>query len=441
LNQRVLVVSYFYPPFSGVGATRVSKMTRYLADFGWEAHVLTTDSLPQPATLPIEIPEARITRVPMAFDVAALPRAFAGGRVVTELRMPSTSWRASLLQRASWAYRHVVCFPDPQIGWWSSAVRAGSEIIDRVKPAAILSSSFPATSHLIARSLARRSKLPWVAELRDLWTANHNLRRIQPLLALERRLERAVLSEASAVVTVSDALADWLRTRYHRPTYVVANGYDPSDYPAPTQHRSDVFSLVYTGRFYGGKQYFEPLFEAIARLAAAGRIQPDRFRVTLVGEGLSPLVARSERLGLERFFTAMPAIAYRDALQRQCDATALLVFELHTEHGNDITPVKLFEYLGARRPVLSIGVRDSAVTRTIEHTRVGRIATNADEAERILRGWLDEFDRTGTLAYAADEAAKAQYTRQHGARKMADILSSATESSRAPAAPALAAAL
>jgi glycosyltransferase involved in cell wall biosynthesis len=433
VTGRVLVVSYFYPPFSGVGSTRVSKMTRYLSDWGWEPHVLTIDHYDQPATSAIEIPEDRITRASMAFDVAALPRAIVGRSAVSGLKTPANGWRAALLQNASWAYRHLLCFPDAQIGWWSTAVAAGRRLIERIRPDVILSSSFPATSHLVARSLARHSGLPWVAELRDLWTANHNLRRIQPLLAIERRLERSVLTEASALVTVAEPLADWLRDHFHRPTYVVPNGYDSADYPKDPKPSRQKFSLVYTGMFYSGRQYFEPLFEAVARLAAAGRIQPDRFTMHFVGQGLAPLVTRSERLGIRAFLTAGPPISYSESLRLQCEATALLVLELHTEFGSGIIPVKLFEYLGAGRPVLSVGLRDSAVARTIERTRVGVVATTADEVEHVLREWLDEFDRTGTIAYAGDEAAKQVYSRQHAAREMARILGEAVGRPSSPA--------
>ncbi len=77
----------------------------------------------------------------------------------------------------------------------------------------------------------------------------------------------------------------------------------------------------------------------------------------------------------------------------QCEATALLVLEMLTEHGHGITPVKVFEYLGAARPILSLGSRESAIGRLI-----------AESHELVLRGWLDEFEQTGTFAYAVDEA-------------------------------------
>src|SRR5205807_973392 len=101
----------------------------------------------------------------------------------------------------------------------------------REQPDVIFSSALPPTSHLVARRLSRKARLPWVAEFRDLWTDNHAFQRIQPLLTVERILERWAMREADALVTVSEPLADTLRKRLNKPVFVVPNGYDPDDFP------------------------------------------------------------------------------------------------------------------------------------------------------------------------------------------------------------------
>lgn len=422
-TRKVLVVSYFYPPFTGVGALRLSKMTRYLADHGWEAHVLTVEHCDLPATMPLEIPEDRIVRTPHRYDAERMVRALVGGLASTDARVaPSTGLKASILWRLGEAYRHVVCFPDRQIGWAPAALAAGLQLIARIKPDLILSSSLPNTSHIVARSLARRAGLPWVAELRDLWTDNHNFRRVWPLGALERRLENRVLSQASAMVTVSEILVERLARRYDVPVHLVSNGFDPTDYP---QHRSGpakVFTIVYTGMFYNGRQTADPLFAAIARLAATGRIKPDMFRVRLVGQFLGPLLERARALGAESFVSAEPPITYRASLELQCQATALLMLDWEADPQSGYYSVKIFEYLGADRPILSIGSSDSPVGRLVIQSRAGQVADTPGKVEAVLRGWLDEFDRTGALVATADESIKRGFHRQEKARQLAAIL-------------------
>ena len=421
--KRVLVVSYFYPPYSSVGATRVSKMTKYLRDCGWEAHVLTVDQCDLPATLPIEVPLDAITRAPQSFDLASLPRTIVGRRrLATDRVLPVQPKRWATLWRMGEAYRHLVCFPDGQIGWRRNAIARGIALAREIKPDVILSSSLPNTSHLVARAIAREAKVPWVAELRDLWTENHNFRRVQPLRAIEKRLERKVLMDADALVTVSEVWAARLHAKYHRPTFVVPNGYDPTDYPSCPRVRDDAFTIVYTGMFYNGKQNVDPLFEAIRQLAGAGRITPDRFRVRFVGQYLGPIVARADALGVTRFVQVDPPIPYRESLSLQCGATVLLFLDWTDGVTQGWYSAKVYEYLGAARPILSVGPYGSVVAELLLRTRAGAVATSADDVVRVLDGWLDEFERTRGVSYAPDEDVRRRFQRQDAARVMSDVL-------------------
>jgi glycosyltransferase involved in cell wall biosynthesis len=423
--KRVLVISYFYPPYRSVGATRVSKMTKYLADSGWEAHVLTIDNCDLPPTMPIEIPADRVVRVPQAFDVAALPRRVAGRYGTTEARVhPRSSWRQALVRRAGDAYRHL-CIPDPQVGWRGPALTEGRALLRRLRPDAILSSSLPNTSHLIGSSLAAESGIPWVAELRDLWTHNHNFRRIQPFRAFEQALERRVLSRASALVTVSDVLAAWLRSAYGKPTYVITNGFDSSDYPA-ARTPAKAFTLAYTGMFYDGRQSADALFEAMKRLAAERRISPDTFRVEFRGQFLGPLLAHAEAAGVSSFVTVLPPVSYHEALDVQSSATALLVLDWK-DPGIGYYSVKVFEYLGAGRPIMSLGSPQSVVGHLLASSGAGVATERADDVERTLRRWLDEFEQSGRLAYHADPAVLNRYERRSIARELALVLDSVAQ--------------
>ncbi|MGE0444244.1 MAG: glycosyltransferase [Vicinamibacterales bacterium] len=420
--KRVLFISYFYPPYRSVGATRVSKMTRYLADVGWEAHVLTVDAADLPAGAPIEVPEQRIYRIPCSFDVMALPRMLVGRGAVTARGSETTdSWKSASLWRLGQAYRNVVCFPDAQVGWAAPAARAAIRLIGEVRPHVLVSSSLPNASHLAAWRAAAATGIPWVAELRDLWTDNHNFRRIPPLRYLERRLEHKVLSRADALVTPSGVWSDALARRFSRPTYVVPNGFDPLDYPdgCPPAGRME---LVYTGMFYNGKQNPDPLFGAVASLAQSGAIRPEAFRLRFVGQYLAPLAARAEAAGIGPFVAVEPPVPYRDALGLQKSATALVFFDWADGREKGWYSAKIYEYLGAGRPVISIGPQGSVVADLLRRTGAGQTASTRDEARAILAGWLDEQSSTGGVTCRSDAESLRPYWRQTAAATLGRIL-------------------
>ena len=53
------------------------------------------------------------------------------------------------------------------MSWWFAAVTRGLAAVRRRRPAAIFSTYPIATAHLIALTLARLTRLPWIADFRD----------------------------------------------------------------------------------------------------------------------------------------------------------------------------------------------------------------------------------------------------------------------------------
>jgi len=421
--KRALVISYFYPPYNRVGALRVSKMTRYLACHGWEATVITAAHDDVPADLPLEIPESAVRRVDQGFDILRLPRQMVARRGTQGWRQSSSGpRRANALWKLAILYRHLMCFPDAQIGWYRPAVRAGLAAIAELKPSMIFSTSLPNTTHLVASALSKRTGIPWIAEFRDLWTDNHNFRRVAGLRGAERLLERRTLSRAAALVTVSELWADTLRRRFANPVHVVPNGFDPTDYPAASADaaRRGMFSLAYTGMFYQGRQNAEPIVEAVATLARAGEITPESFQLRLVGHYLQSVMGAAERAGILPFVTMDPPVSYRQSLQLQTEATALLFFDWFTGEKGWYS-AKIYEYLGARRRILAISPGETVVSALIDSSGVGATASTSAAAADVLGKWIREHRATGLLPCAGEPEVLRRYQRQALAADMAGL--------------------
>lgn len=430
--RRVLVVSYFFPPFRTVGGLRISKHTKFLPGFGWDPVVLTADWNDGPPDMPVYVPESSVARVAPAFDIAAVPRRLLGGRGLPA-RSDNARIRRRRLSLLEAVYRQVVCMPDAQIGWRAPAVARGLQLIEQFRPALIFSSSLPNTSHLVAASLSRASGLPWVAEMRDLWTENHNFRRFQPVRMLEHRWEQKVLRRATALVTVSEPWAVRLRDSIGRPAHVVPNGFDPDDYPPPAEPEPKRFTLRFTGMIYPGRQSPGALFAAIRQLAETGAVTPDDFAVSFTGPGLDPIAADIREAGIGGFASVHPPVPHREALALQQSATALVFLDWLRPEGRGWHSAKIYEYAGAGRPVLSIGPSDSAVASLIARTGIGRAASTPEQVAGVLRGWLDQWRRTGTLRYEADPEARHGLERRTAVRTLAALFDVVAPAPGAPA--------
>lgn len=414
---RVLFVSFTFPPYNAVGAIRTGKTAKYLASFGHDVRVLSArdQDLGDP-TLPLEIAPERVAFTRWLDPRAPVRRLRRGHPSGADAPAKAgTGARAAL--RLSRLVRTFAYLPDPQIGWLPFALREGAKLTRTWEPDVILASSSPVTSLLVASALSARTGAPWVADLRDLWVDNHYYAYEPWRRPLERRFERRVLGSAAALVTVSEPLAETLRARFGRPTTVVLNGFDESDYPERTRSAEHELRIVYTGNIYPGRQSPEPLFAALAELGPEGAA----IRACFYGTSPGALAGLAERYGVAEQVSVEPAVSHLAALgvQRSADVLLHLLWNDPSEPG--VYGAKLFEYLGARRPILAVGGMGGVADAMIRERRAGVVSADPAEIATALRGWLREKVAGGEIADSPPEVA-AGVSRAEQTRVLEEVL-------------------
>lgn len=421
--RKVLVVSYFYPPFQSVGALRISKITKHLSEFGWTPIVLTVESQDLPTTMALEIPAASIHRT-RSYDVNRIPKLVIGRRRIATrgFHVGRRSLAGRLLTTFGNAYRDWTNFPDGQVGWYPFAVRKGLEIIERERPDLIYSSALPATSHMVAHRLSALTAVPWIGEFRDPWTDNPNYVRPKLLRPLERRMEERVMATASALVAVTPERQAELATRFGKPTAVVPNGFDPDDYPPNVPLLHD-FTITFTGMVYPGRQTAKPLFEALFRLRQEGLIPP-RLRVRLVGRNVEELAREAAEVGVPEMVETSLQVDRASALRMQVESTVLLLL-LWFKDGDAWYPAKMFEYFGAQRPILALGSVSNEAARLLAQRGVGTVAPDADAAEATLRRWFKLYLAGGAAALTT-AAPLVEFERRRLVSRLASVFDDVT---------------
>lgn len=421
---KLLVVSFFYPPFNSIGGYSVSKLTAHLHLQGWHVRVLCARHDDLPSELPVELPADRVIRT-FSFDVNALPKLILGRGHVAR-RGFEFSDRGGLLTALGRAYRQLVNFPDGQIGWYPMAVRAGARAIEADRPDVILAVATPWTSHLIAKSLSRRYGIPWVARYHDLWTDARGRERVWPLSRVERWLENRTTPTADAVATMSDTWRDELAARFRSvPAYTVPFGWEPTDYPPSSPPAGLPLTILYSGRLYP-RQDPAKFLEGV-RLALASGVAPSDIRVRLIGRYLESARRALARSGLpSEVVTIDDPLPHAEAVALQQRASALLLF-MGEDDDVGLLPAKMYGYLGARRPVLVIGgsPRHEGV-ELMRRAGVGAWASDAASVASILKRWIDAL-RAGPLTVDPDRAILTAHEWRATATVMSDVLTSAIE--------------
>lgn len=421
--MKILVITYHFAPFNHIGAVRMTKMVKYLLRDGHDVRVIAAANQPFPRTLLDEFDESVVSLIPCphldrgAHRLAASQTAQGGkssGRAVL------LGWVRRSLRWPYELYKKLLWYPDNVRFWQRRLEREGGKLIADFRPAIILASAPPYTPLLAAARLARAHAIPWVCELRDLWVDGHNYRHAWWRRGPEQRLERKTLASAAGFVTVSPPLAATLGQHYRQPIVVIPNGFDAPDYSFDKGVEPDrrVFSIVYTGTIYDGKQSIEPVFEALATM----RDLPMRVHLRLYGRGLSRLLPLARRWKVDEQVTFGGEVPYRDALAIQRSADLLLLLLWNEESQKGVYTGKLFEYLGARRPILCVGEFESVASDLVRSRNAGQIATDARGVAAVVRRLVRQKHASGRSADLPPETSRG-FSREEQARELAVFLS------------------
>jgi hypothetical protein len=424
--KKVLIVTYYFPPRPAVGSLRPGGLAKYLTEFGWAPIVLTAKLPSDPA------PEFKVIQTRYR-DTFGFAKRLLGIDTEQNLMTQVTQLKKKLhlkseksvldLLLAYWG--EITAYPDPQKGWRAFAVGAGNDFLQQESVDAMISTSSPVTSHIVAKELKEKHDIPWVADFRDLWTQNHYYPYSPLRRAIERRLELKTLRKADALVTVSEPASAKLATLHEgKSICVIGNGFDPAEVNSPESDITDKFTITYTGNLYPGKQSPEPLFEALRDLIAQGIMGAKDVEVRFYGAKAGWIDKQAECHGLRDIVKQLGMVPREVALSKQRESQLLLLLKWNDREGRQAYSAKIFEYLAARRPILAVGGYDDVFTALLDETRAGACSATAEEVERILIELYREYQAVGKVGYKGEEDKINRYSQREMAQKFAQVLDS-----------------
>ncbi len=423
--RKVLILSYYFAPTPSAGAVRMGALVKYLPPEGWQTTVLTPrhqGQRPETADI-VETDDAdmavTVKRILGLDSGAALKDLVAG-----DAKAPGTGLR--LKARLIDTLKGLVAFPDTNRGWISIATESARVATAEQSFDLVLTTSPPPSAHVAGRRIKTGSDLPWVADLRDLWSDDRFSTAPGWRRAIDRRHEQRTLCRADALVTVSEPLAEELRTLHPGvPTHTVLNGFDP-DLVNPGEPLPNVFTITHTGTYHQGRRDPSLLFEAAGNLIRRGRLPRDRFRIRLFVKHEPWLLTMAEGHGVADLIDLVPWGSHDDAVRAQRRSHALLLLHWGGPREAGVVTAKVFEYLAARRPILVLGGGPGALRDLLDDTGGGLQIASVESLEDQLSAWWEEFERTGTIAWEGHPERIERYSHVRMAREFAAVFESVT---------------
>ncbi|HLY60752.1 MAG TPA: glycosyltransferase [Terriglobia bacterium] len=383
----LLLITHDFPPSAFVGGKRAAGFCRYLPEYGIRPVVLTVqeryleqrdDSFPAP-------PGVRIERTPVMTNPVEWYGRWKASSPPARDSSPATAPQPTAQKRQGFFRRHVLALvkaPNDYWVWYVPAVRAAKKLMGKVPFAAVISSGPPWISHLIARRIKEKYGLPWLADFRDPWASLHRDERPPWRHRYDLRLEAKCLKSADLIVCNTERLRQaYARCHPDIPEskwVTLTNGYDDA-IPFEAAEKKPGKVLVHLGDLYGTRR-IDTFCQAIADLAAGGKIDSSSLKILFIGEMDPGLFASSHQyiknLIQNGCIEFQPRVSWLRAQEILSSADVLLVFQGAFALQ---VPAKFYEYLRTGKPVFAV-TEPGALTDLLESTQSGIWADAKDPA-------------------------------------------------------------
>jgi hypothetical protein len=247
-------------------------------------------------------------------------------------------------------------------------------------------------------------------------------------------VEKRAVESASCLVFCTEGARNIVVERYAlsgERTSVIPNGYDEAEFEraervaraAQSDTSLEKLVLLHSGTIYASEDR-DPseLFQALRALLEDHTISAETFELRLRNPSRTDYFSElAGTFGVSEIVNIVPGVAYDEALAEMLAVDGLLVLQGSTS--NPAIPAKVYEYLRAYKPIVSLVDAKGETARLIESVGVRHQASLKDRLgiESLLRMWISDPEQlrpqedarreiasyareklTGTLAAALD---------------------------------------
>mgnify|MGYP001065661567 CR=1 FL=1 len=392
--QKLLIISYYWPPSGGAGVQRWVKLTKYLSAFPIEIHVLTVkEDKASYMHLDYSLQEDVSQKVEVHKTSSFEPIRYYG-KLVGKKNVPTAGFSNVDTEKIGSKIinfiRSNIFIPDPRRAWNRFAFKKAASIIRKHGITHVITSSPPHSSQLIGLKLKSKFDIKWISDLRDPWTDIYYysiLGHSSISKRIDASFERRVIFGADSIITVSEQLKKLFIEKVPLMDtgkfLIVPNGYDPEDFRHVKAHKTSdkTFTICYTGTI--STQYQpEDFFRAFKKLVTIN--EGLNFKIKFIGTVAPSIKKMIMEMNLIHHFEHVPTVPHDQIVGLQSEADALLLVIPAVPNAKGILTGKIFEYLASNRAILCLGPEDGDAAAIISTCSAGRTFERGNQEEIFL---------------------------------------------------------
>ena len=394
--KRILIIAYSYPPLMEAQSIRWAHLSRELVRKGNEVDVLT-----------IRLPSYYDDGLYLVRGVS-VHRTYPGPiqnlffNTKAALRVEDKSYQE---KRGSIAHQFLrggyeilrrfmnfVLIPDLRTEWLPFAMFKLIRILNKKQFDIVISSHEPGVDHLLGFVAKTFYPIQWIGDFSDPMLTFYTPKMRRPI---DQRVQGALLKRMDRVLVTNRKLKEDFLTQYpflsSNRICLLTQGFDDGLWKDAERvvHDKKRLRLVYTGTFYRNERDPLELFKALRDLKEMD------VEFLIAGRN-DEVVSDAKKFGLlGNKVNYLGYLKYRDSIRVQQEGDVLV--HIGNRSSNQV-PGKIYEYLGARKPILAILRNPNDEMKDLV-LRLKRGVVIPDEAPRIGEAvsFLWELHRQGKL--------------------------------------------
>ncbi|MCX7862583.1 MAG: hypothetical protein N2449_06275 [Bacteroidales bacterium] len=356
---KLFIIAAYYPPIISVASQRIHALAKYIDKSLYEVYVL----VPSNDKVNSDIEGVNVISIKAKSIIQYAKFDKNTSYLIHKLK---ALWNRILINFSISHYRN----------YEKPILKIIEKFVDN-NPFVVITSSPPIEMLHIGISLRKKyNQCRWIADLRDALSNNPYIPKSQRHKHL--LVEDSVLNNADAIVSVSMPIVGNLRAKSNRdiPIVEIRNGFD---FEARLSFNfNNQFTIVHAGTFYANRTP-ETVFCAFENLLKKQQI--DDFKLILVGQTSAITIPDTIKPYVQR----IDKVPYTEVVKLLRIADALLLIHPPSDYKGVFT-AKLFDYLGAMKPIIAAIDTNDVAAQLIKDCQAGFIANfySIEEIEQAI---------------------------------------------------------
>ncbi|MDF2452228.1 MAG: hypothetical protein K0S26_1732 [Bacteroidota bacterium] len=373
-QKHILVISYTFPPYPGIGGRRWSKFAKYLKRKGYIVHVICSENPHEKTSEWVkDIEGIDVHRLPLNYPQSLIlfPQTIFGkiqyrlDKLIVQLRSKGNYYDRALF-------------------WKKQLAVKATDLINKYDIKNVMATGAP--FHLLSHTVKLKEVFPdlnVIIDFRDFWAKDLSLSALGGMspkrVANEIEMERNTVQRANHILTVADEMTSYFEAiSKNKNCHTILNGFDEEDFISLNdipKGQSEKIKFVYTGNLYNETNYvFLPFADALAKLKSENQDLYSQVEFNFYGTYPKEYLGlvKSRHLDVVTFHNSIPLSM---ALQKINDADYCMLF-LNNTYSFSLS-TKFCEYIALKKKIVLF----SSEGRASEFIKENKLGFWVDPAE------------------------------------------------------------